>query len=392
QDSFATAGTGSMLLGRYRDPFFGTVTSRTVLQIGPPTNLPTISNLAVYDSLSLILRMNKSFYGDTSQVQRYVVSQLTQLIQLPGTQLTWYNNSVLSYDPNPLGYSDVEIHPTSFYTSQKLNDSLKIKLPDNMGQELFTLLFNQSDTVKTINTWLGYFKGLTIYPDDNTMGAIFGFRDTVMMRLYYHQPGLVYTTQFVDFKLNTRGNQFNQISYDRTGTPTAPLSNTNTEVQSTLTGNASYIQGNTGLMTKVKFPTIGDLLLYPDYLSVLKAELTLKPTAGSYSPAYVLSPVLGLYLTDDGNAVGAQLPFGTGNLIVDYAYGASTMYTYDITAYIKQQIQLGAQNNQKNGIMIAMPIPTADTTFNRVVLGDQFNKNNTSRISLKIYYSSFFQQ
>ncbi|PWT74841.1 MAG: hypothetical protein C5B59_10360 [Bacteroidetes bacterium] len=395
-DSFPTAGTGSILLGRYKDPFFGTVSSRTILEVAPPINLPTISNLAIYDSLSLILRMNKSFYGDTTQVQRYVVSQLTQRIQLPGVQTTWYNNSVTPFDPNPLGYSDVQIHPRSFYTSQKLNDTLKIKLPDNMGKELFTLLFNQSDTVKTANTFLGYFKGFSIYPDNNTMGAIYGFRDTVIMRLYYHQPGLVYTTQFIDFKLNNRANQFNQITYDRTGTPTAPLtpsgpSGVPTEVSSTLTGNATYVQGNTGLMTKIKFPTITDMLLYPDYLSVLKAELTLKPTAGSYSPVYMLPPQLALSLTDPSNTVGPQLPYGFGNLIVDYAYGASTMYTYDITAYIKTQIKLGAENNQKNGIMITMPAPASDTTFNRVVLGDQFNKNNTSRISLKIYYSSFFQ-
>src|SRR5882672_3657806 len=43
-DSFPTAGTGVALLGKYKDPYFGTVTSRTYLQVSPPKPLPTISN------------------------------------------------------------------------------------------------------------------------------------------------------------------------------------------------------------------------------------------------------------------------------------------------------------------------------------------------------------
>jgi len=389
-DSFATAGTGSLLIGRYKDPYFGTVTSKTYLQVTPPAVLPIISNLAAYDSLSLILRINKGFYGDTTTVQRYTVSQLTSVIELPVTQLTFFSNSKIPYDPSPLGYADAQINPTAFFTSQKLNDSVKIKLPDSMGQELYNLLYNQSDTVRNINTFLGYFKGFAIYPDDNSMGSIYGFKDTVIMRLYYHEPGLVYTPKFIDFLLNNKQYQFNQITYDRTGTPTAPIDSLHDEVASTLTGNAAYIQGTTGLEMKVRFPTIGNLLQYPDYLSVLKAVLTIKPVEGTYSPTLALPPTLGVSTTDPSNTIGPSLPFGNGNLVIDYVYGANTSYTYDITPYIKQQILLGPQNNNNDGLMFYVPLPANNTTFNRVVVGDQFTPKDINKINLKIYYASFY--
>jgi len=389
-DSFATAGTGSILVGRYKDPYFGTITSRSYLQVSPPSSLPTISNLSVYDSISLILRINKTFYGDTAQVQRYNVSQLQSIIQLPTNQFTFYNNSKIPFDPAPLGSSDVQINPTAFFTSQKINDSLKIKLPDTQGKELFRLLFNQSDTLKNINTFLNYFKGFTIYPDDNSMGAIYGFRDTVIMRIYYHEPGLLYTTKIADFNLNNKANQFNQITFDRTGTPTNSIDSLNNEVASTATNNSAFIQSATGLEVKIRFPTIGSLLQYPDYLSVLKAQLTIKPIEGSYSPTLALPPQLSLALTDQSNIAGQSLPLGFGDLVIDYLSGANTNYTYDITPYIKQRISAGAESNIKNGLMILVPTPANNTTFNRTVIGDQFNSKNINQVKLKIYYASFY--
>ena len=78
--------------------------------------------------------------------------------------------------------------------------------------------------------------------------------------------------------------QFNQITADRTGTPTAPLTRANPELPSTSSGNQAFLQPITSLYTKLLFPTISNLLGYPDYLAVMKAELIIKPVQGTYSP------------------------------------------------------------------------------------------------------------
>jgi hypothetical protein len=388
-DSFSTAATGSILVGRYKDPYFGTIASESFLQVSPPSSLPTISNLAIYDSLALILRINKTYYGDTTVVQRYMVSQLQSLIQLPGVQTTFYNNSTFPYDASsPLGYSDVQINPTAFFTSQKINDTIKIRLPDSKGLELFRLLYNQADTVKNINTFTGYFKGLSIYPDANSTGGIFGFKDSIIMRLYYREPGIVLTEKFVDFNIYNKSNQFNHIWTDRTGTPASGIDSIHNEVPSTATGNAAYVQSATGLQVKIKFPTIGSLQQYPDYLSILKAELIVRPVQGTYSPTFVLPPQLNVSLTNDGNLVGSTV--GAANASVDYLSGANTNYSYDITAYIKQQITAGVESNNRNGLMLNIPSPAYNTTFNRAVIGDRFKSQPINQIILKIYYASFY--
>ncbi len=290
-DSFPTAGTRNMLIGNYKDPYFGVVTSKSFVQMGPPVNPPTISNIAGYDSLVFIMRVNRSFYGDTTVKQRYFVSQLQSVIQLPNTQITFFNNSSFPYDPNvPLGSADIQISPTAGYTSQKNIDSVKMRLPDPLGLQLFNMLYNQSDTIKNSDTFAGFFKGLCIFPDQSTPGGVFGFNDTVVMRLFYHEPGVFSSAKYVDFPMNDGSKQFNNIVSDRTGAPTAAINANNRDVASTATDGLSFVQSTTGLETKVRFPYLWKLIQRPDYVSVLKAQLIIKPITGSYSPTLALPP------------------------------------------------------------------------------------------------------
>src|SRR5450755_2722607 len=67
-DSFTTSGTITQLLGRYKDPFFGVITSQSYTDIGTPLPLPVLTNYSVYDSIQLITRINRTFYGDTTKV------------------------------------------------------------------------------------------------------------------------------------------------------------------------------------------------------------------------------------------------------------------------------------------------------------------------------------
>ncbi len=171
------------------------------------------------------------------------------------------------------------------------------------------------------------------------------------MRLFYHEPGVFSSAKFVDFPMNDGSKQFNNISSDRTGAPTAAINANNRDVASTSTDGLSFVQSTTGLETKVRFPYLWKLIQRPDYVSVLKAQLIIKPITGSYSPTFALPPQLNLFITDNNNFIGSPIVLSgvaqTGNLVVDYLYGQNTNYTYDITAYIQQQVNAGAENNAK---------------------------------------------
>jgi hypothetical protein len=389
-DSFQTSGTKVQLLGRYIDPFFGVITSRSFTQFGTPVPLPVITNYSIYDSIKLITRIDRTYYGDTSKLQRFNVSQLTQVMNFPPNQTSFYSNSSIPYDPTVLGSSDVLIRPVGGFTGQGNGDSVIIKMPDSMGEDLFGLLYRNSDTITNANIFQNYFKGLTVYPDTSLPGAIYGFKDSMFLRIYYHEPGVTINYKTTDFPIIAQNTQFNQIKYDRSGTPTAPLNALNPELPSTSSGNQAFLQPITSLYVKLLFPTISDLLGYQDYLTVMKAQLIVKPVAGTYSPAYSLPPLVPLAPTTEANTIGLQLPFGNGALNVDYVYGTNTNYSYDITTYIQAALNQGAPNNAKNGIILITPATIFNTNFSRAVIGDEFNALKSNQISLQIFYASYY--
>ena len=399
-DSFPTAGTGSMLLGYYHDNLFGSVTSSSFLQIGTPSGTSGVNYQSVYDSLVLNMRINKSFFGDTTLQQRYYVSQLNEIIQFPSsTQFTYYNNSNFSYNASPLGFTDVTIYPIRGLTSQALDDTVKIDLPDTLGQHLFEMIQNVSDTIKNINSFIAYFRGLTIYPDNapGHSGTMYGFKDTVTIRLFYHQPGIYTTYNHIDFTLNNKSNQFNRITADRSGTPLAALATAqanrpnpliHAEAPSSQMNNAIYIQSATGIQGKINFPSLNTVPALPGYLGILRAQLILKPIVGTFTPELALPPQLILSQTDVNNQLGSPITSASGveygNLYIDYNGSGITTYSYDITNYIKQQVTIGGNNT--NGLLISLPSPASYTSFDRAVFGDATNKNYN--ITLNLYYIS----
>jgi Domain of unknown function (DUF4270) len=393
-DSFPTAATGTQLAGRYKDNYLGLTTAKSYYQVAPPINLPTISNVATYDSIVLMTRMSGYFYGDTSKPIHYLVSKLSSTIQFPGTQFTFYNNDSVAYQSTPVGSANVIMFPNGKFTSQLNRDTLKMKLPDAMGLDLFNLVQSRSPIVSNTNAFLNYFKGFAFYSDDNNQAAIYGFKDSVIMRVYYHEPGVINQLKFADFETYNRNYQFNQLSTNRSGTPLQNITSVPpklpgiaVELSSDSTNHASYVQTGSGMEMKVRFPYIWKLQQFPDFVSILRAELILKPVSGTYSPVLSL-PKLGIYQTDEKNQLGVSVATATFPF-VDYIYGLNTSYTYDITSYIRLQLGAGAVNNLVNGLMLVIPPPDYNTTVDRAVFGDKSNDIN-NRVILKIYYASFY--
>jgi hypothetical protein len=396
-DSFPTAGTGTQLIGRYHDDAFGTIRSESFLQIAPPPNIPYITNLAGFDSISLILRLNKTFYGDTTTQMQFDVSQLDTPITLPAPyiQSTFYNNSSIPFNPIPWGSSTVTISPTALHTTQEFQDSLKIRLPDSVGLKLMDLMRFRSDTVTNTNSFLSYFKGFCIYPDANSSGVIYGFRDTAFVKFYYHEPGVITRYTYIIFPFSVKTHQFNNISFDRTGTQLAAINNPIYAVPNTVThelpasataDSSVYLQGATGLQVKIKFPYLSNLLQQRDYVGVLKAQLILQPKLGTYSPELALPPQVVLSQSNTTNTLGPAISSGQGNLVVDYIYGQNTYYSYDITSYIKSIIT--SPTLSQDALIFNMPSPASTTTMNRAVFQNKRYAPNNYNVSLKLYYIS----
>src|SRR5579871_1737303 len=120
-------------------------------------------------------------------------------------------------------YGHHQPHCITYYA--KFSGFCKDPIAYSLGAKLLNLLQYKSDSVTSLNTFLSYFKGLCVYPDAGSSGVVYGFRDTSFVKLYYHEPGVITNSTFIIFPFNAKGHQFNNISFDRTGTQLASINN-----------------------------------------------------------------------------------------------------------------------------------------------------------------------
>ena len=406
-DSSATAGTGYLQIGAYNDPYFGKVYSRAFLQVGLPGSFPTINQFDGFDSIGLVMLFKKGspYYGDTTITMKYDVNQVTDLYQLNEStnQRAFYSNNSFNIDPSPLGSASFRLFPSVPLANQGFGDTVKIKLRDDLGIRMFNMIYNNSDSIKKSQNFLNWFHGLCISPDTilGGKGIIYGFSDSLLLRIYYHEVGAVTSFKTIDFGITNKSFQFNNIITDRSNSPLAKLKpapvgagQNPTTTPDTVIGGG-YIQSLTGLDVKLTFPYLNGIAHRQDYLSVIRAVLTVKPIPQSFSTTWTLPPHLSINYTDLNNLMGSIIPSSTtgqsqtGSMTVNYSVPLNTVYTYDVTNLIKTQITNVSPNAAEQGIMLSIPAPNSTNSFARTVLADRTTPVN-QRVTLTVYYLSLY--
>jgi hypothetical protein len=383
-DSIQTSGTGLGVAGIYTDPVFGTVKASSYFKLIPPTyNSDSDYSRGSYDSLIIIIRPKKNFYGDTTKPVHLDAYRLAAVLQPSLNNTVLYNKDTIAKYPTPLGSADFIYYPTR-------TDSIKIRLSDDLGKELFKYMQTKDGNIQNLANFQNYFKGLCISPGNNP-ACMFSYSDSIVMRLYYNNPGVIRAETYKDFTFNDATTQFNHIEINRAGTHLSGVTpDIRSLVSSKLTGNASYLQSATGTSVKVSFPYIRSILQIPNIAKVTQATLVLRPVQGTYGYDYKLPDSLRLSQTDMYNNALGDISIsvsGTsytlyGTLNVDYLYGKNTQYTFDITSYILSQAAIS--ENNLNGLIVSPPQPAFSTRFNRVVFGD--GNNSLGNAQLLLYY------
>lgn len=390
RDSTVSSQTGKLLLGSYHDPLFGQISSSSFFVMSNPAASGDFHITAAYDSMVLRMVGDSTFYGDTTVAQRFQVQQLNEMIYFADGQTQLFTNSDFSVNSTVLGSANVTIYPSR-------KDTLAIRLSDTKGLEIWNLIQAKALEVSTATDFEHYFNGLKISPQNaSANAAIYGFSDTLTIRLYYHESDPELTQKYIDFALTSKNKQFNQVKYNRAGTALNLPIPDNREIASSLSNNMAYLQPLSGAVAKLRFPNVRDAILQrTDYLQLMHAELTAYPAGGSYSHNYMLPPQIGAYVTNSSNSVGTPLGSGGvasstsaqyGSLKTDWLYGQDTYYTYDVTGYIQGLLSTAADNT--SGLLFLPPSPAYNTVFNRTVFGDS---KSARPMKLKLYYISVQQ-
>ena len=305
-DSVLSGNGQRLLVGRFQDPQFGEVEAKSYTQLWL-SNSPNFAEESVYDSLVLILPfdyVNGAEMQDINDIKVFRVKEDLSIFDL------YVSTTELEVYDEPIG-------ETSFRYSTELVDGAEVikldtlfrmRLSDDLGQEIFDKAKDENDsTLESITNWVAWFKGISLEAGDRYT-TVTGFNQNssaANMVLYYHIFDTDGNEVVVNYPFTIENSvHFNNIKYDRTGTPLEGVTELNKEYSAT--DNFLYIQSGTGLVTKIDFSPFID---YADSVGPMLVNLG-RLTLGKVEPysAYLVPPATLLYYYTDSTNLWLRDP------------------------------------------------------------------------------------
>jgi len=396
-DSLQTGATLRLLLGTYKDPYFGRVKTMAFFQ--PTINgSESVVQEAQYDSLILSLRYDNAYaYGDSTKPMNLTVHKLLKDITDIPSDAAYWNHNLTPYDPVAIGKATIVPRP-------RTTSVLRIRLSDVLGKQVFE---KARANQLSATDWIDLVKGLVVVPASTDNSAIIGFRrDSIStsVQLHYHTPSVSeYKKDSAVFQVTA---SYNHVTADPAGTQLAKLpANKRIALPSTQSGNLAFMQAGTGIMLRVDLPYLANFK-YTKYTAINKAFLKIKPLRGSATSAYTLPPVLYVYRVDKNNqfytdANGAPLPVailgGQGaafSPLVNDLIKNEQYYRFDISSFATEIMV--SETNDVGGLIIRSSPFKASGLFretgseysqsvDRLVVGDRLNADKG--VELELYYT-----
>lgn len=379
-DSFSTTGKPVLFAGRYKDPIFGDITCTPYFRVSLPADASDLTsqttNATYFDSMVLVMKPKRIYYGDTTTTYKLGLYRLTDNIQNENN--IFYNNHSFAAYPTAVGNVAVKWNPNG-------EDSLiRMKLDEGFGKELFDLFRANSTKVTDAAVFLDYLRGFKLVADGSN-NVIYGLPNTtdgISLQLHYHNDVGVNQDKELDFPIVTSTYAFYSVTANRTGTPLAAL-DSKTEITAT---TQIFNQELTGVKTRVGFPYLKDLQKNGSFVKVLSAQLEIKPDLTRYSSRYILPPDISMYYyTIGGTLTGPITSTGSstaqnGSLIIDENFGSYTGYAYDVGSYVNTELTATSFTTQR-----LVPITTdADNTLYQLVAGMPGNTTYKTKLAISM--------
>jgi hypothetical protein len=383
-DSINTSNKSVAQIGYYKDDIWGKISGSSYVEYSPSTFTPDENLSYRFDSLTISLKCNGDYVGDTLAPLKIHLYELTQNLEL-NTSGYLYNNSNVSYQSTP--FSTIKIQP-----KPNGKNMLEYRLSDDLGKLWFNKMLTRSDDFTSSDNFRKYFKGIAFVPDESSDKSLMGFAindSSLCINLYYHELGESATDLTVKFTPTTPN--YNKVKHDRSNTPLQLLNSGTTELASDKMSNVAYVQGLTGLYTKIEFPYLNNLLEAGQMVSIESATLYLYPVKGSYGVLNPLPSSLALYQSNENNVTEDQIKdvlgssVQTGSLVTDNDLHENTYYSFDITSFM--QSSLGTIGVKKKNLQLVLPEDKINSSYQSVVFGDM--KHPQSQVKLSILYKVY---
>lgn len=393
-----TAGTGTVLVGKAQQENIGTVTASSYTRLLFESLSNDIPLNATFDSVNVVLKPNQDryYYGDTTKTQQIAVHRVLEEIKTTDittaidnfntpvyvTGPTIFSNQSFNYDKKALGTA-------TFNPNIKSIDSISVKLDYNFGKDLFDKVVANDYNVNTNEALMQYLKGIVIVPNNNNT-VVLGLSDSVYMNLNYSYIGSDGFKKTGSKSLSTASKtyQFNNISYDRTGTPFAQLNTENNRtLKNTETNGKVLIQAGAGVVAKLDIPSLEEFMNEKD-IAINKIELVVETTGKNYG--FYPNPSSMMLLIQNKNGVPVSYissPFSntiqSASLVAGNENGVNTSYTFNLIDYVTK---VNTPAYKGTSLLLAAASPALFNTTNAAIIATE---NGKPKIKLNIVYTKF---
>lgn len=351
-DSITTSNQKKAYAGNYSDALSGKINCMSYFRIKYET-FEKIATSAIFDSAAFVFVYSKYNAGDTTSLMTLGVHKVTQEMVHYYDDSYFYNTTKFSYSTEPLG-------TVSFYPTPHSHDTTVSVPVNSLGEELFNLILNNDEIISSADWFNDYYKGFVLKCEDPGNNLILGFKadeSHLFLKVYYHLDLESPVQKEISVKMGNAADQYNRIGFDFSSSSLEKIKEGGDVVSSQDAGNIAVLQGLTGLVPMVRFPSVQDFLL-ETRRKVLKAELIFEPPTASYR-IFPLPEKLYLYESDrwknfafnkilknnDGQAV-------ISTLSADYM-SDDISYTMDITEYVVNELSDG-YFDYNHGLFIGM--------------------------------------
>lgn len=388
-DSSVNGKANYLMAGITEDPILGKIKTTAFFQ---PSLVPGADGVtplpfkvlptAIADSVELRLINFGLIFGDTVQRQTFYIHRLNSSMNY---SKNYNGDEGLGYESTPL--TRFIINSRSFKNdTSNAPQAFYVKLPKALAEELIKI---DTTTGKTKEAFNNKFRGFAIVPDNNSKG-IYTFNTgllnsaTSTFITYWHYPG---ETEVYNYQFDLNGPRHTQVISDRSATALSKLTKTNKEVKASLTSSKTYVQGGTGIGTKVDFSNVTS---YGSGINVSKATLSLKLDQTTLN---VLHPQVFNFVVSELDANNNQVRNSSNNLtyltpLSTSAEGSiasvdttQTIYI-DVTNFIQKLIS-------KKTIYKSLLISPAAVTASGggILSNDQIRRAVFLKPKLEIYYA-----
>jgi hypothetical protein len=378
-DSLVTSSTKIAYVGHYEDNIFGSIECDSYFDLA----FESFSELdvkAVYDSAAFILDYTDHNFGDTTSLMSVSLHRLSEKI-VPFDYGYIYNTTSFDYESQPTG-------TVSFYPEPHSSDTA-VSIPVNtFGEELFNLIRDKDEKVSSQEWFSDYIKGFVLTSGTADNKALIGFSaspERLVLRIYYHLEKEEPEKKEITVKMGEANHQFNNVRYDLTNTALYNIKMEGNELPSAETNHQGFMQGMIGLHTKLRFPSLQDILA-ADRWKILKAELIIEPVPYSYS-LFSLPDSLFIYETDKENRRTVLRDDQGKPLMAFFEFDnylhEDNRYTFDITSFINKELY-DRYVDYEHGLIIGLEQNKLESSFERLLV-----EGKHPPVKLKLYYLSY---